>query len=132
MSAATCLFQKTGSRILMLSLVALLWLGSEARAQGRLDPGVIGVWYWESGTVALPEADIAIQTRMWVKISPDGTFITKVDGTQTGARLYQGWVMCQGNVLIAVLPTGETFRFRYQLSGNNGLYLDGKLFERVQ
>jgi hypothetical protein len=131
-------------------LVALpLLLAPPASAGGRpdppaaVDPRLVGTWHAEVETVVdYRDASLVVRTTWDVTIGADGGATYHAEQTSTGGvgaddypsrkvlADFTGTVQRQGDALIATTSQGDVYRIRFRLSGDNGLYLDGRLFER--
>jgi hypothetical protein len=120
--------------LLLCSLVAALFLLSAGTASAQpeaLPAQLAGTWYWETSTyVGAGDYTTLIKSTRTIRIGADGTFTCVESGTHTGTRRYQGWLTRQGNLLIARDAQGRTLTVRFELRGNNGLLLNGVLYER--
>jgi hypothetical protein len=107
-----------------------------------VDPRLVGSWHAEVQTSVLAgDVTLIVLTTYDVTIDADGgaryRSVTvesgRIDGDidrKTVNADYTGTVVQRGNVLIATTKDGKEYRIKFRLSGNNGLYLDGRLFEK--
>jgi hypothetical protein len=96
-----------------------------------LPPQLVGTWYWETSTyVSAGDYTTLIQSTRTIRINADGTFTCVEIGTHTRRRMYRGWLTRNGNLLTARDAQGRTLTLRFALRGNNGLLLDGVLYEK--
>ena len=131
----------------LLAALPLLAAPASARA-GADDPPVdrrlVGSWHAETEVYVGGDSDVSliVKTTWDVTIDADvGASYHAEQITVGGSGLddinkkkvladYTGTVVQRGNVLIATSKDGKEYRIKFRLSGNNGLYLDGRLFEK--
>ena len=135
------------ARLLVPALAAVLVAGlalltsRPAFAGGgdeSLDPGLVGSWHWETSSyVGTGDFATLIKTTRDITITADGDFsyrqVSTIDGDverEPEIVEVQGHVVQEGDVLIATSDRGETKRFRFRLVGNNGLEINGVLYEK--
>jgi hypothetical protein len=114
--------------------------GGDVPSQGDpLEPRLTGVWYWETSKyVSASEYSTLIKTTRTIRINADGTFagveesIVVGNSESTQVRRRAGSVTRKGDALVFSCTNGETYTARYSLSGSNGLWLDGVLYQRIQ
>jgi hypothetical protein len=134
--------------VLRALLVAPVLLAAPALARGGpenppVDPRLIGSWHAEVTTTVLAgDVSLLVRTTWDVTIKADGSASYHAEKTTTGGiggtdinkrevlAHISGTVVQQGDTLIARVWRKPDSRFRFRLSGNNGLYIDGRLFEK--
>jgi hypothetical protein len=129
---------------LPLLLTPPAWAGGgRPDPPAAVDPRLVGSWHAEVETVVdYRDASLVVRTTWDVTIDADGGATYHAEQTTTGGvggddypsrkvlADFTGTVKQQGNTLIATTSQGDVYRIRFRLSGDNGLYLDGRLFER--
>jgi hypothetical protein len=129
----------------LLAALPLLAAPASVRAGEKdspVDPRLVGSWHAEVQTsVLVDDVTLIVLTTYDVTIDADGgasyRSVTIESGRidndidrKTVNADYTGTVVQRGNVLIATTKDGKEYRIKFRLSGNNGLYLDGRLFEK--
>jgi hypothetical protein len=123
-----------------LLAAAAATLPSFAVEPPSLDPRLVGTWHAER-TDHYGES-LIVRTTWEFTIRGDGSVAYQsvqtsageiggrdVNKTEVLARA-EGSLRQEGDALIATTTQGAVYRFRFRLSGNNGLVIDGKLFEK--
>jgi hypothetical protein len=121
-----------------LALLAPLSARADCRPPDDLDPGLVGSWHWETSSyVSTGDFATLIKTTRDVTIDANGDFsyrqVSSIDGDvarQPEVVEVSGHVVQEGNVLIATSDRGQRQRFRFRLVGDNGLEINGVLFEK--
>jgi hypothetical protein len=124
-------------------LLGSLLLASGAQGDTSLDPRLVGSWHAEVQTTVLyGDVSVIVRTTYDFTIGADGSAIYHSEQTTNGGiggndvnrrkilAHVSGTVEQQGDTLIGTTSNGEVYRFRFRLSGNNGLWIDGRLFEK--
>ena len=132
---------------LLLTAASPLFAAGPARDgddDAPVDRRLVGAWHAEASTYVGGDSDVSliVKTTWDVTIDADGGASYHAEQiTVGGSGLddvnkkkvladYTGTVVQRGNVLVATTRDGKEYRIKFRLSGNNGLYLDGRLFEK--
>jgi hypothetical protein len=111
--------------------LALTLLAPDVARGEPLDSRLAGTWTRRETTyVSAGDSSVLIVTDWRITVAADGRFTYWRKGSHTGVVQFAGRAVQDGDRLRYRTDTGQTGTVRFRLSGSNGLWLDGGLFER--
>ena len=76
------------------------------------------------------EHSVLIVSEWRITVAADGRFTYRQEGSHTGVTQFRGRAEQDGDRLRYRTDSGQSGAVRFRLSGSNGLWLDGALYER--